>query len=616
MSRHNHFYNELKSGAYEDYGDEDEYDYDDDYYEDEEEYERPDQKAKNAAADKAPAAAARPTTDANGVSFDEPDYDFIAQSFAAVRAAVGPMIPTSALVDALRANAYDVSSSIRAAKANKKPAAALKPAMVVTSSKDYTMSREASDATTVASSSAAATTAASPTSSRPSATPKASPPPAPSIEYKDAGAAKDGQGKEGLTIVITGHVDSGKSTILGHLLLQRGYYTNSDVRRNEQAGTSTNKGSFKYAWLLDSSEEERRRGVTIDSGAHGFETDTKRVTVLDAPGHIDFITNMISSATQADAALLVVTVRNGEFESGLEKGTREHLIVLHTLGIRSIIVAMNKMDTVDFSEERFEEVKAKLMVEVLAAKFDASNLKAIVPVSGLLGMNLVTSKDSKVPWYNGPTLFEAFDAVVVGDRYINSPMRLSVQDVQRNVVYGRIESGSIKKGDKVLFVPANTTFAVKSITLQAGSVVNEALAGTSVELTVSEEPIGISAGDVACSPKHPVPFSNEFEAQISVFPAAKKAVLPGSRFLLCIHSTVVSATVTALKKRRTKEGTWVGGMVKSVVPDSQAIVRIRAERPLALEKGEGLRALGVFVMRQDDETIGGGIVQEVLPVSF
>lgn len=608
MSRHNQFFNDLKHGEYDEDYDED-YD-DDDYYEDEYDYSvQAKQGGSKKPEPKTSASAKKPTTDKNGISTEEPDYDFIIQVFGAVRAAVGPMISTQVIVDALRKYGYDTKETIAKIKESK-GAAKHKPLVLNTADTTEGMMRTETSTTFPRTESETPSQTKSTNSTAPS---KVIVP----VEYKGAEVAKDTQGKEGLTIVITGHVDSGKSTILGHMLLQKGYFSNTDVKKNEALGSSSGKSSFKYAWLLDQSEEERRRGVTIDSGAHGFETETKRVTVLDAPGHIDYITNMISSATQADAALLVVTVRPGEFESGLEKGTREHLVVLHTLGIRSIIVAMNKMDIVDYSQERFEEVKAKLMVEVLAARFEASDVKAFVPVSGLLGINLIEVKsDSPIPWYTGPSLFEAFDSIVVGERFLKSPTRISIQDVQRSVVYGRIESGTIKKGDKLLFVPSNLTLTVKSITLQAGSVVSEALAGASVELTLSEEAIGISAGDVGCAPKYPVPYSNEFEATISVFPNAKKALLPGARFLLCIHATVISATIATLKSRRTKDGTWVGGMVKAVAPDSQAIVRIRTDRPLALEQGEGLRALGVFVMRQDDETIGGGIVKEVLPVSF
>lgn len=433
---------------------------------------------------------------------------------------------------------------------------------------------------------------------------------------------QDSDGKQACTIVIAGHVDSGKSTILGHLLLLLGKFTNRDVDRNEKEGQKGGKASFKFAWLLDQSEEERRRGVTIDAGSQTFETAKRRVNILDAPGHKDYVMNMISSATQADVALLVVTAGVGEFESGLQHGTKEHAKVLRALGVHRLIVAINKMDAVNFSQERFDFVVQELMLMLKQANFSESDIIGICPVSGLAGINLTNTERNAqlMPWYTGGcSIVDLIDAAPIENRLVDAALRLSVQDIQKSTLYAKVESGKVEKGDTIVFVPAGIKIQVKSIEkLSAGSentgnsvAAPSAVAGEMVELTTSSETLGIYSGCIGCHPKSALVPSQLFEVHIQTFPSMESSILPGASFMMAVHSLVVPVTVKTLISKRDKQGKWSAGMVKCIPPGTQALLLIQAEVNLALEPAEVCRALGRFVLRQSGETVAGGMVTRV-----
>lgn len=267
-------------------------------------------------------------------------------------------------------------------------------------------------------------------------------------------------------------MDSGKSTLMGHFLYALGQVNERMMRKFERDSQKIGKGSFAYAWVLDETGEERDRGITMDIATNYFETERRQITLLDAPGHRDFIPNMISGTAQADAAILVAPAAG--FEAGFEAGgqTKEHAILARSLGVQQMIIAVNKLDLVDWSQVRFDEIKQKLSTYLLQIGFKKSNL-VFVPVSGLTGENLVKKSQSAElkSWYkDGPTLMEQIDRFEPPMRLLDKPLRIRVTDFFKGgigssggvSVAGHIESGSVQIGEQVIVVPGNETGYVKS----------------------------------------------------------------------------------------------------------------------------------------------------------
>ena len=237
--------------------------------------------------------------------------------------------------------------------------------------------------------------------------------------------------KPHLNLVIIGHVDHGKSTTMGHLLYLAGTIDERTIKAFEEEAAKLGKGTFKFAWVLDSLKEERERGLTIDLRFLKFETPNYFFTIIDAPGHRDFVKNMITGASQADAAVLFVSAKKGEFEAGIGPGgqTTEHAFLAFTLGVRQLTVAVNKMDdpTVDWKQERYEEIKNEITRMIKLVGYTPAKI-AFVPTSGWTGDGLIKPSE-KMPWYKGPSLYEALDAYTMPPKPTEKPLRLPVQDV-------------------------------------------------------------------------------------------------------------------------------------------------------------------------------------------
>ncbi|MEM1518213.1 MAG: GTP-binding protein, partial [Nitrososphaerota archaeon] len=276
--------------------------------------------------------------------------------------------------------------------------------------------------------------------------------------------------KPHLNLVVIGHVDHGKSTTMGHFLVLNGSVDERQLKELEAEAKRLGKDTFIYAFIMDSIKEERERGLTIQLSFQKFETKKYYFTIIDAPGHRDFVKNMITGASQADAAILVVSAKKGEYEVGISAGgqTREHLFLAFMLGIRQIIVLINKMDdpTVNWSKERFEEVKQGVSALMKQIGIDVSKIP-FIPISGWTGDNLV-SRSEKMPWYTGPTLLEALDTFQEPPKPIDKPLRIPIQAVYSikgvgTVPVGRVETGVLKPGDQVVIMPGNIRAEVKSI---------------------------------------------------------------------------------------------------------------------------------------------------------
>lgn len=425
--------------------------------------------------------------------------------------------------------------------------------------------------------------------------------------------------KPHLNLIVTGHVDHGKSTMVGHLLFDLGAIDTRTIEEYAKESEKTGRGeTFKFAWVLDRLKEERERGVTIDLAFQKFETNKYFFTLIDAPGHRDFVKNMITGASEADAAILVVSAKKGETEAAIEPGgqAREHAFLLKTLGVNQLIVALNKMDdpTVNYTEERYKEAKA--MVENLLKPIGYNITKIpFIPTSGWTGENLVKRSD-KMKWYTGPILIEALDNLVEPEKPINKPLRLPIQDVYSitgvgTVPVGRIETGRMRPNDKVIVMPSGAVGEVKTIETHH-TAIPEAVAGDNIGFNLrGVDKKNIKRGDVVGPVDNPPTVAKEFQAQIIVI-YHPTAIAPGYTPVLHAHTAQTAATLSEfVAKIDPRNGQVVEQNPKFLKSGDAAIVKIRPVRPLCIEKFKEFPELGRFALRDMGTTIAAGVVQEI-----
>uniref|UniRef100_A0A8C7DD22 HBS1-like protein n=1 Tax=Oncorhynchus kisutch TaxID=8019 RepID=A0A8C7DD22_ONCKI len=423
-------------------------------------------------------------------------------------------------------------------------------------------------------------------------------------------------GKSLLNLVVIGHVDAGKSTLMGHLLYLLGNVNKRTMHKYEQESKKAGKASFAYAWVLDETGEERNRGVTMDVGMTKFETASKVVTLMDAPGHKDFIPNMITGAAQADVAVLVVDASRGEFEAGFEAGgqTREHGLLVRSLGVTQLAVAVNKMDQVNWQQERFKEIISKLGHFLKQAGFKDSDV-FYVPTSGLSGENLTTRSSALAltSWYSGPCLLEQIDYFKPPQRSIEKPFRLCVSDVFKDqgsgfCVTGKIEAGYIQTGDRVLAMPPNETCTVKGISLHDDPL-DWAAAGDHVSLTVTGmDIIKINVGCVFCDIKEPIRACSRFRARVLLF-NIEVPITQG--FPVSTHTNHLCSGVLSRFKNIVCVVLSVCSVRRCLGKGMNAMVEIQTQRPVALELYKDFKELGRFMLRYVGSTIAAGVVTEI-----
>jgi len=424
--------------------------------------------------------------------------------------------------------------------------------------------------------------------------------------------------KPHLNLVIMGHVDHGKSTTTGHLLYAAGAIDDRTIKAFQDEAEKMGKGTFKYAWVLDNLKEERERGVTKDLRFLKFETNKYYYTVIDAPGHRDFVKNMITGASQADAAVLFVSAKKGEFEAGIGPGgqTREHAFLAFTLGVRQVVVAVNKMDdiTVNWDKERYEEVKNEVtrMLRMVGFKVDKVNF---VPTSGWTGDNLVKKSD-KMSWYTGPTLIEALDLLEIPPKPTNKPLRVPVQDIYSitgigTVPVGRVETGVLKAGMSVVFMPSNKTGEVKSMEMHHTSV-PLAEPGDNIGMNVRGiSKTDIHRGDVAGPVDNPPTVAKEFIGQIIVI-YHPTAIAAGYTPVLHYHTGQIACRFTELlKKIDPRSGQVVEENPSFLKTGDAAWVKMEPLRPIAIETYTDFPELGRFAVRDMGTTVAAGVVKEI-----
>jgi elongation factor 1-alpha len=424
--------------------------------------------------------------------------------------------------------------------------------------------------------------------------------------------------KPHLNLVIMGHVDHGKSTTTGHLLYLAGAIDERTIKAFEEEAEKMGKGTFKYAWVLDNLKEERERGVTIDLRFLKFETNKFYYTVIDAPGHRDFVKNMITGASQADAAMLFVSAKKGEFEAGIGPGgqTREHAFLAFTLGVRQVIVAVNKMDdaSVNWSKERYDEIKNEVtrMLRMVGFKTDNVNF---IPTSGWTGDGLIKKSD-KMPWYTGPALIEALDLLEVPPKPTNKPLRVPVQDIYTitgigTVPVGRVETGVLKAGATIVFMPSNKTGEVKSIEMHHTSI-PVAEPGDNIGMNVRGiAKTDIHRGDVAGPVDNPPTVAKEFIGQIIVI-YHPTAIAAGYTPVLHYHTGQIACRFTELiKKIDPRSGQVVEEKPSFLKTGDAAWVKMEPLRPIAIETYTDFPELGRFAVRDMGTTVAAGVVKEI-----
>jgi elongation factor 1-alpha len=436
-----------------------------------------------------------------------------------------------------------------------------------------------------------------------------------------------------INIVVIGHVDSGKSTTTGHLIYKCGGIDKRTIEKFEKEAQEMGKGSFKYAWVLDKLKAERERGITIDIALWKFETPKYYVTIIDAPGHRDFIKNMITGTSQADCGVLIIAAGTGEFEAGISKNgqTREHALLAYTLGVKQLIVGVNKMDSTEppYSGARFEEITKEVSNFIKKVGYNPATV-AFVPISGWHGDNML-EPSSNMSWYKGweitrkegnakgTTLLEALDAIVPPARPTDKPLRLPLQDVYKiggigTVPVGRVETGIIKPGMVITFAPNALTTEVKSVEMHHESL-PEAVPGDNVGFNVKNVSVkDIKRGYVASDSKNkPASGTKDFLAQVIVLNHPGQICNGYSPVLDC-HTAHIACKFNEIKEkvdRRT--GKSVEDNPKSIKSGDAAMVELVPSKPMCVEAFSEFPPLGRFAVRDMRQTVAVGVIKSVTP---
>ena len=432
-----------------------------------------------------------------------------------------------------------------------------------------------------------------------------------------------GKEKPHLNLVIIGHIDHGKSTMMGAMLIKTGAISDREARELEKLAKEYDRESWSYAYVFDRLKEERQRGITIDLAFRKFETKSKYFTIIDAPGHADFVKNMITGASQADAAILVVSGKKGEMEVGIAANgqTREHAYLAQTLGVKQLVVAINKADVYEYKEERYKECVDAVSELLRNIGFPVKKIH-FVPVSGLKAENLIDASPN-LPWYTGPTLIDAIDAFVIPDKPTGKPLRVPIQDAYRIkgtgvVPVGKVESGVLKKNDKIIIQPTGFQGEIRSIEMHHEEI-NEAIPGDNIGFSIRGiELKDVSRGDCMGHPKDPPTVVNpngHWIGQVIVI-WHPTALAQGYTPVIHTHTAQVAAKfVELIKKLDQKTGAVIEDSPKFIKRNEAAIVKLQPIKKLCIEKYEDFPEMGRFAVRDMGRTVCVGIVKD-LEVGF
>jgi len=428
-----------------------------------------------------------------------------------------------------------------------------------------------------------------------------------------------GKEKIHLNLVVIGHVDSGKSTSTGHLIFKCGGIDKRTIEKFEKEANEMGKGSFKYAWVLDKLKAERERGITIDIALWKFETPKFYMTIIDAPGHRDFIKNMITGTSQADCAILMIASPPGEFEAGYSKDgqTREHAMLAFTLGVKQMIVCVNKMDdkSVNFGQARYDEIKAEMSKFLTKVGYKIDKVP-FIPISGWNGDNML-EPSANLGWYKGNTLIGALDEIVPPQRPSDKPLRLPLQDVYKiggigTVPVGRVETGVIKPGITCSFAPSDLSAEVKSVEMHHESM-PEAIPGDNVGfnvkgLSVKDLKRGFVASDIK---NQPAKESVSFEAQVIVLNHPNEIRAGYTPVVDCHTCHIACKFHTLTTKIDKRSGKTVEENPKAIKNGDAAMVHMVPTKPICVEAFHEYAPLGRFAVRDMRQTVAVGIIKAV-----
>jgi len=428
--------------------------------------------------------------------------------------------------------------------------------------------------------------------------------------------AKD---KVHINIVVIGHVDSGKSTTTGHLIYKCGGIDKRTIEKFEKEAQDMGKGSFKYAWVLDKLKAERERGITIDIALWKFETTKYYFTIIDAPGHRDFIKNMITGTSQADVAILVIASGKGEFETGISDNgqTREHALLAFTLGVKQMVVLVNKMDdkTTNWSQERYEEIKKEVSAYLAKVGYKPENIP-FVPISGWLGDNML-EKSENLPWYKGPTLLEALDSLKEPKRPSDRPLRIPIQDVYKiggigTVPVGRVETGVIVPGQTITIAPVQINTEVKSIEMHHEQL-QSASPGDNIGFNVKGLAVkDLRRGYVVGDSKNDPPFGcSDFTAQIIIMNHPGQIHAGYAPVLDCHTAHIACKFSEILSKLDKRTGKETEPFPKFVKKGDSAMVKLEPSKPMCVEAFSEYAPLGRFAVRDMRQTVAVGVIKAV-----
>jgi len=421
--------------------------------------------------------------------------------------------------------------------------------------------------------------------------------------------------KPNLNVIFIGHVDHGKSTSIGRLLFEAGKFSEQELKKMKDIAEKLGKKGFEFAFVMDRLKEERERGVTIDLAYKPLETKKYNITIIDAPGHRDFVKNMITGTSQADAAVLTVACQHGVMAQ-----TKEHIWLCRTMGVEQIAVLVNQMDTVEYAEEKYKKVveDLKMLLKTAGYKPDTMNF---IAASGFMGEN-ITKKSDKMPWYKGPTLLEQFDLFEEPKKPTDMPLRMPIQDVYTitgvgTVPVGKIETGKVKPGDKIIILPAKSGKGVqgevKTVEMHHQAL-PEAIAGDNVGLNIRGIGKGdCTRGDVLAHADSAPCIVEEFIAQVAII-NHPTVVAKGYTPVLHIHTAQVPAQFVELQKKIDPKT----GQSSQENPDflkngDIAIIKIRPLKPLVIEKQSVNPHMARFAVRDAGQTVAAGICIEVTP---
>lgn len=410
--------------------------------------------------------------------------------------------------------------------------------------------------------------------------------------------------KPHVNLVFIGHVDHGKSTLIGKLLVELGVISEKEI--SEEAG------SFKFAWVMDREREERDRGLTIDVAYRKLETSKNYITIIDAPGHRDFVKNMITGASQADAAVLVVAA-----DDGVMPQTREHAALAFTLGVGQLVVAINKMDIVGYDEAAYNKLREDLVALLGGIGYHNANDFLYIPLSAFHGEN-VTKASAKMLWYKGPNALEGLETFIEPEKPIDKPLRIPVQDVFSvtgigTVPIGRVETGVLKVGDAIVFEPAGKSGEVRSIEMHHEAM-QQAVPGDNIGFNVrGVSKADVKRGDVVGHPDKPPTVASEFTAKIIVL-AVPTELTPGFAPLFHCHAAhVLGRFEEILQKIDPRTGTVVEEKPKALRKGDAGLVRVVLNKPIVIERTSEIPELSRFAVRHGGQTIAAGMCVDLVP---